>query len=634
MSSLSNTQYNSRTMNGLVNVNANTGTFTDLEVNNLVINQSGTAPTMPSNDNSTNIATTAFVQAHASGAYVTLGTTQTITGQKTFSNANTYVTGNLVTNSIQADNPANNINIGTQLTTGDINMGTTSSAGQNVALNWGTSSNSGQLTFRGGSFTLSSTGNYTQSSGNTFTTTIDGSKTSGITNICNGSSFSGTLNIAPNGIAGSTINVGGTATNINVNGTTTFNNTNTYFSGHIKSTTVLTNYIDLDDGTVNEFMNIYSKNLNLNTTQSFAVNSGGFTSFLGAGNVYFNNTTGTSKLIQINNTNNTPLEFQTSTGTNTIRSNTNLSLPITGNISINPTNAFAISVGNTSNIDIGVGSSFTGTINIGRVGATTNIPAITGKYIDLFAGQFRMFSGTGGGASIYTYVPPSGRTIVDYSSTNCDMVGQVNLTSNNITCSVAPTTGNEYTNKTYVDSAISGGLTNYVTTNTTQTISGEKTFNDFNINQTAGTNVDMTLNSLSDNFNFNFGTQQTLNMRYINALNRLRISGTSTTKEVSFGANGNDYIIIKPSTLETILNSATTTVGGNLTMFAGANFTFIPVGTINTSVVSTVPTGFLYCNGQAVSRSIYVNLFNAIGTTFGAGDGSTTFNVPNFQGAF
>jgi hypothetical protein len=381
-------------------------------------------------------------------------------------------------------------------------------------------------------------------------------------------------------------------------------------------------------------MNIYSKNLNLNTTQSFAVNSGGFTSFLGAGNVYFNNTTGTSKLIQINNTNNTPLEFQTSTGTNTIRSNTNLSLPITGNISINPTNAFAISVGNTSNIDIGVGSSFTGTINIGRVGATTNIPTITGKYIDLFAGQLRMFSGTGGGASIYTYVPPSGRTIVDYSSTDCDMVGQVNLTSANITCSVAPTTANEYTNKTYVDSAISGGLTNYVTTNTTQTISGEKTFNDFNINQTAGTDVDMTLNSLSDNFNFNFGTQQTLNMRYINALNRLRISGTSTTKEVSFGANGNDYIIIKPSTLELILNSATTTVGGNLNMFAGANFTFIPVGTINTSVVSTVPTGFLYCNGQAVSRSVYINLFNAIGTTFGAGDGSTTFNVPNFQGAF
>lgn len=73
---------------------------------------------------------------------------------------------------------------------------------------------------------------------------------------------------------------------------------------------------------------------------------------------------------------------------------------------------------------------------------------------------------------------------------------------------------------------------------------------------------------------------------------------------------------------------------GTVEVSSTANFTFIPVGTINTSVVSTVPSGFLYCNGQAVSRSTYSRLFTAIGTTFGAGDGSTTFNVPNFQGAF
>ena len=64
------------------------------------------------------------------------------------------------------------------------------------------------------------------------------------------------------------------------------------------------------------------------------------------------------------------------------------------------------------------------------------------------------------------------------------------------------------------------------------------------------------------------------------------------------------------------------------------SFSFIPTGTINTSVVNTVPLGFLRCNGQAVSRSTYSRLFTAIGTTFGSGDGITTFNVPNFQGAF
>jgi hypothetical protein len=67
---------------------------------------------------------------------------------------------------------------------------------------------------------------------------------------------------------------------------------------------------------------------------------------------------------------------------------------------------------------------------------------------------------------------------------------------------------------------------------------------------------------------------------------------------------------------------------------ANATFTFIPVGTIHTSILNAVPTGYLRCNGQAVSRSTYSRLFTAMGTAFGAGDGFTTFNVPNFSGAF
>jgi len=47
---------------------------------------------------------------------------------------------------------------------------------------------------------------------------------------------------------------------------------------------------------------------------------------------------------------------------------------------------------------------------------------------------------------------------------------------------------------------------------------------------------------------------------------------------------------------------------------------------------ATSPTGYLMCNGSAVSRAIYAELFNVIGTTYGVGDGSTTFNVPNLTG--
>ena len=46
---------------------------------------------------------------------------------------------------------------------------------------------------------------------------------------------------------------------------------------------------------------------------------------------------------------------------------------------------------------------------------------------------------------------------------------------------------------------------------------------------------------------------------------------------------------------------------------------------------SSVPTGFLECNGQVVSRSTYADLFGVISTTYGAGDGSSTFAVPNLS---
>jgi microcystin-dependent protein len=57
----------------------------------------------------------------------------------------------------------------------------------------------------------------------------------------------------------------------------------------------------------------------------------------------------------------------------------------------------------------------------------------------------------------------------------------------------------------------------------------------------------------------------------------------------------------------------------------------IPSGTIVPWSDSSIPTGFLECTGQAVSRSTYATLFGIIGTTYGSGNGSTTFNVPNLQ---
>lgn len=60
----------------------------------------------------------------------------------------------------------------------------------------------------------------------------------------------------------------------------------------------------------------------------------------------------------------------------------------------------------------------------------------------------------------------------------------------------------------------------------------------------------------------------------------------------------------------------------------------VPTGSVFWLASQSIPTGFLLADGRAVSRTEYANLFKVIGTTFGTGDGSTTFNLPNLQAAF
>lgn len=58
-----------------------------------------------------------------------------------------------------------------------------------------------------------------------------------------------------------------------------------------------------------------------------------------------------------------------------------------------------------------------------------------------------------------------------------------------------------------------------------------------------------------------------------------------------------------------------------------------PVGSILAFGGSSAPTGWLLCDGSAVSRTTYATLFAALGTAWGVGDGSTTFNLPDMRGA-
>lgn len=72
-----------------------------------------------------------------------------------------------------------------------------------------------------------------------------------------------------------------------------------------------------------------------------------------------------------------------------------------------------------------------------------------------------------------------------------------------------------------------------------------------------------------------------------------------------------------------------TVVGISAALGAGGA---VPVGSVTAFAGSSAPAGWLVCGGQAVSRSDYSGLFSVIGTTYGTGDGSTTFNLPDLRG--
>lgn len=140
--------------------------------------------------------------------------------------------------------------------------------------------------------------------------------------------------------------------------------------------------------------------------------------------------------------------------------------------------------------------------------------------------------------------------------------------------------------------------------------------------------------------------------------------GTNSPVIISWGAqNINDLLIYVNSLITGVAGNASSTVAGvtKLTqdpavptspIAVGANTsasgtaisttnkaldaayvaTLIPTGTVWGYSSTSAPSGWLLCDGSAVSRTTYATLFGVISTTFGSGDGSSTFNVPDYRG--
>jgi hypothetical protein len=159
---------------------------------------------------------------------------------------------------------------------------------------------------------------------------------------------------------------------------------------------------------------------------------------------------------------------------------------------------------------------------------------------------------------------------------------------------------------------------------------------DLNLQSLGGSVNINTTGTLTTNIGIGGGTTNITGTTYIN---------TSGTSDTAIGQQSGGVVSIRSpnvlintaGTVNTNIGntSSTTYLNGTTVQDINGTFNMMPTATIIQNVSATVPSGFLYCNGQAVNRTgVYARLFASIGTTFGPGNGTTTFNVPNFLGAF
>lgn len=116
---------------------------------------------------------------------------------------------------------------------------------------------------------------------------------------------------------------------------------------------------------------------------------------------------------------------------------------------------------------------------------------------------------------------------------------------------------------------------------------------------------------------------------YYNTTTKLIYTATGTNTWGSTGVNPTQNTLYIDST-----NKSTYFYDGSdlISVGGGAGGESLKIGTIVPFAGSTIPDGYLTCDGTAVSRTTYSDLFAVIDTTYGAGDGSTTFNLPNLKG--
>jgi len=338
--------------------------------------------------------------------------------------------------------------------------------------------------------------------------------------------------------------------------------------------------------------------ITMDTTTTFALTASTNT-ILGTTNVNTSGTLATS----IGNT----------TGTLALTGSTNT---ILGTTNVNTSGTLATSIGNTTGTLALTGSTNTilGTTNVNTsgtlatsIGNTTGTLALTGSTNTILGTTNVNTSGT-----LATSIGNTTGTLALTGSTNT-ILGTTNI---NRTGSLATNIGNTgaVDVKGSTMNVATTGNQSYITTSGDIQITGTDVFisttgttlGEFVVR--ANTNVDIKANT--GNLELNANTTMLIKSDGTNTLQIGAEDKMTTSSDTTTITNNN--VIIEPASL----------------------FNMMPTATIIQNLSSSVPSGFLYCDGGAISRTTYARLFTAIGTAFGTGDGITTFNKPNFQGAF
>jgi hypothetical protein len=340
-------------------------------------------------------------------------------------------------------------------------------------------------------------------------------------------------------------------------------------------------------------INALNTGLNVQATTSTLIQSGTTTTLTSGGETEIN-----SAALDINATGAITID---STGTLSLTSSTNT---ILGTTNINRTGIAATSIGNTGALTLN-GSTY----NLTTTGNQIYSTASTANMV-FTAGDF-----------LFTSIGTTVGEFVVRANTNIDLkttTGSIEINATTTTLLRSGPLGSNTIRIDATDKMVTNATTTTIT-NTTVAINGVT--NITGATTVAGvTNINATGANATNIGNASSTTTQ-LGTTNINA------TGSNAT---NIGNASSTTTIGGPTTI-----NGATTINGNTAVNVDNTFNLMPTATIIQNVSATVPAGFLLCNGDAVNRvGTYARLFAVISTTFGPGNGITTFNVPNFLGAF